>query len=201
MVRWTQAERPIARFVTKGTSDLGFLDQEVAKLLATNPDTEFKVQNRDLCVEALRTFKQLSNQLLLSEFRRTLGPLGQSLPIMISGVAVSVLPHVILEGITKRKGERVVGGVKFSFPKTHPLSDKSAEYLSVLIHWHCEQFLGRLGRPDMRLCQAVDVPTATVFVPPKTYKRRRHHIQEACHEIIQRWPNVPAPNGYIEADR
>lgn len=200
MVRWTQAERPIAQFVTKGTSDLGFLDHEVAKLLATNPDTDFKIQNRDLCVEALRTFKQLSNQMLLADFRRTLGPMRQSMPIPISRVVVSVLPHVILEGVT-RKGEKVVGGVKFSFPKSHPLSEKAAEYLSTLIHWHCEHFLTNLGRPDMRLCHAVDVPTATAFVPPRTYKRRRQNIQEACHEIVQRWPNIPAPRGYVESDR
>lgn len=199
MIRWTQAERPIARFVTKGTTDLGFLDGAIADLLATSPDTDFKKQNRDLCIEALSTFKQLSNQMLFADFKRTLGPTSKSMPVVINGVTVSVLPHVILEGVTK-KGDKVVGGIKFSFPKSHPLNEKTAGFLSALIHWHCELYLQDLGKPDMRLCHAVDVPTATAYVPPATYKRRRQQLQEACHEIVQRWPNVPPPNGYIEAD-
>lgn len=199
MVRWTQAERPIAQYVAEGSSELGFLDREIEKLQATDPDTEFKTQNRDLCVEALETFKQLSNQLLLTDFKRSVGPTRQSMPIAINGVVVSVLPQIILESMT-RKGEKVVGGVKFSFPKSHPLKETSAEFLSTLVHWHCEEHLSTLGRSDMRLCYAVDVPTSTVFQPPKTYKRRRQYIQEACHEIVQRWPNVPAPTGYTEAD-
>ncbi|MEX2616966.1 MAG: hypothetical protein WD767_12800 [Alphaproteobacteria bacterium] len=200
MVRWTQAERPVSQFVTKGTSDLGFLDNEIDKLNTLTPDTDFKIQNRDLCVEALQNFKLLSNQMQFTDFRRSLGPMQRGMPIHMNGVDVSVLPQVILEGVT-RKGDRVVGGIKFSFPKTHPLIETAAGYLSTLIHWHCEQHLGNLGRADMRLCHAVDVPTATAYNPPATYKRRRQHLVEACNEIVQRWPNVPPPTGYIEVDK
>jgi hypothetical protein len=192
MVRWGRAERPVAQFVAQGQSDLGFIDRHIEILSAETPDTEFKLQNRDLCVAALESFKLLSNQLDFTKFKRTLGPMHQSMPISINGVDVSVLPQVLLQGVTQ-KGTRVIGGVKFSFPKTYPLNSDSADYLSVLIHWHCEHHLSHLGKPDMRLCYAVDVPTATVFQPPKSYKRRRQQIEEACHEIMQRWPNIPAP--------
>lgn len=194
-VRWTQAEGPAAQFVANGTTDLSFIDKAIAKLAAVDADTEFKIQNRDLCVEALEKFKLLSNQLAFAEFRRSRGPSNKSMPITINGVAVSVLPHVVLEGVTQ-KGERVVGGVKFSFPKTHPLNEISAGYLSALIHWHCEEYLPQLGRADMRLCHAVDVPTSTVFKPPNSYKRRRQYLVEACAEIAQRWPQVPPPKNH-----
>lgn len=192
MARWGRAERPVARFVAQGQSDLSLIDKEIETLLAETPDTEFKIQNRDLCVSALESFKLLSNQLDFKEFKRTLGPM-QSMPIPINGVSVSVLPQVLLQGVTQ-KGTKVVGGIKFSFPKSHPLDSVSASFLSVLIHWHCEFHLPHLGKPDLRLCQAVDVPTATVFPPPKSYKQRRQQIEEACHEIMQRWPNIPSPS-------
>ncbi|QEX24359.1 hypothetical protein FRZ61_43000 [Hypericibacter adhaerens] len=192
MVRWRKAERPVALFVAQGQSDLKIIDEHIARLAAENPDTEFKIQNRDLCIAALKSFKLLSNQLSFEKFKKSLGAMQQSMPIPINGVDVSVLPQVVLQGTTQ-KGTKVVGGIKFSFPKTHPLNAASAEYLSVLIHWHCECHLSKMGKPDLRLCHAVDVPTATMFEPPKSYKRRRQHIEEACHEIVQRWPNVPPP--------
>lgn len=199
MVRWGKAERPISQFVARSLTDLAFIDDHIAALAAENPDTDFKLQNRDLCIAALQSFKLLSNQLDFSKFRRSLGPMQQRMPIIIGGIEVSVLPQVILHGIT-RSGTEVVGGVKFSFPKTYPLNKKSAEYLSALIHWHCEEHLSQMGKPDLRLCQAVDVPTSTVFKPPESYKRRRQHIVEACTEILQRWPNVPPPEGQQIAD-
>src|SRR5690606_27667692 len=129
-----------------------------------------------LCIAALTSFKLLSNQLMFEKFRKSLGIMQKSMPIPINGVAVSVLPQVVLQGVTQR-GVKVVGGVKFSFPKTYPLNPTTAEYLSVLIHWHCEHHLSKLGKADLRLCYAVDVPTATVFEPPTSYKRRRQHIE------------------------
>ena len=193
MVRWGAAERPIAQFVAQGNSDIGFIDKHIDQLLKQNPDTEFKQQNRDLCVGALKSFKLLSNQLDFTKFSTSLGPTQKSLPVPISGVDVSVLPQVLLQGITKN-GTRIVGGVKFSFPKTYPLDGESAAYLSVLVHWHCEYHLAPMGRADLRLCRAIDVPTATAFAPPKSYKRKRQQLEEACNEITQRWPNVPPPD-------
>lgn len=199
MVRWGAAERPVAQFVAQGGTDLGFIDKHIETLRKQTFDTDFKNQNRDLCVAALESFKLLSNQLDFTKFSASLGPMQQSLPVPIHGVNVSVLPQVLLRGVTQ-SGKRIIGGVKFSFPKSHPLNTVSADYLSVLVHWHCEYHLANLGKPDLRICRAVDIPTATKFDPPASYKRRRRHIEEACDEIMQRWPNVPPPLNNHEED-
>jgi len=198
MVRWTQAENPVTQFVTQGSTDLSIIENQIQKLQALNLDTEFKIQNRNLSVEALQKFQLLSNQLDLSKFNRHSGLSNKGARISINGVEVSVFPQVILEGVTK-KGEKVVGGVKLSFPKSFPINAKSAEFLSTLIHWHCEVFLSNFGKPDLRLCYAVDIPTANVFKPPTTYKRRRQQLAEACKEIVQRWDKVDPPTGYDES--
>lgn len=197
MARWVQAERPIARFVADSSTDLGIIDQDIAALSEETPDTEFKIQNRALCIEALESFKHLSNQLSFPTLTRMIGPFQKNMPIPVNGVAVSVLPQVLLSGVTS-KGTKIVGGIKFSFPRSFPLTQESAGFLAVLIHWHCEHFLAKMGKADLRLCYAVDIPTSNIFTPPQTYKRRRQQIQEACHEIAQRWPNLPEPNGYQE---
>jgi hypothetical protein len=197
--RWAKAEKPVTQFVVSGATDLGFLDLQIDILNSEEPDTEFKLQNRDLCVEALTNFKLLSNQMDFAKFKLTAGPTKKRMLIDVNGVSVSVLPHIILEGIT-RKGDHVVGGIKFSFPKTKPLVEESANFLSILIHWHAEEYLADKGKPHIRLCHAIDIPTATVFEPPKTYKRRRQQLQEACNEIVQRWPNVEPPRGYVEGE-
>lgn len=192
IARWGQAERPISNFVASGSTDLSTIDNEISRLISLNPDSEFKEQNRDLCVDALQSFKLLSNQLPFDRFTRGRGALQQKMLIPINGVDVSVHPQVIFEAVN-RKGTKLVGGVKFSFPKSNPLNQSMADYVSALVHWHCEEFLSSKGKPELRMCYSVDMPTSTVFEPPKTYKRRRQQIAEACSEIVQRWPKLPPP--------
>ncbi|MBE0533116.1 MAG: hypothetical protein IH626_20025 [Rhodospirillales bacterium] len=197
LARWGQAERPIAKFIGESQTDLSTIDQEISKLISIQLDTDFKAQNRDLCVEALKSFKLLSNQLSFPNIDKILGPLGTKMTIIINGVEISVLPQIILSGKTT-KGTKVVGGIKFRFPKSFPLNEKSAGYLASLVHWHCEYHLQHLGKPEVRICYAVDIPKSTIFDPPESYKRRRQQLQEACHEITQRWPNIPPPPNYQE---
>jgi hypothetical protein len=194
---YSRAESSIARFVASGATDLSIIDDRIRELESETYDSEGKEQNRDLCVEALRRFRLMSNRLPLTGFNCSKGPTNVDMKVLVSGVEVSVLPQILIEGST-RSGKRIVGGVKFSFPKGAPLNETTAGFLSTLVHWHCCEYLSDRGDPNMKICFSVDVPTSNVFTPPKTYKRRRQQIEEACRQISWQWDNVVPPTGYRE---
>jgi len=107
--------------------------------------------------------------------------------LQLHGVDVSIQPDVLLQGRDDR-GRDVVGAIKLHFPKTHPLTPASAEYVATMLHVYLREVATVRAEPS--LCVVVDVFSGTIVHAPRAYRRRLRDIGAACQEISMAWPRV-----------
>lgn len=107
----------------------------------------------------------------------------------LEGVTVSIKPDLMLRGVDAR-GRTTYGAVKLHFPKAHPVSEVSAQYVATLLKVHLREAFGRAVRIDPECCIAVDVFRGTKVTAPRADRRRLRDVAAACQEIRRVWPQV-----------
>jgi hypothetical protein len=107
--------------------------------------------------------------------------------INVQGVDVSVVPDLVLEG-QDRRGRPQVGAVKLHFPKSHPHTEASAEYVATVLRIYAMTAMEGRGKTLADACIVIDVFSGRVMSAPRGYKRRWRELSAACEEIQRAWP-------------
>lgn len=187
VIRYNEAEKPIARFLSGGTTDYSVLTNAIANLEASPTHTDYQEQKKALNIEAIRGFMGLLNQLNFNGFKLSLGRHDPT-DLHVEGVDISVRPEVIASAT--KAGRQIIGGIKLSFSKTYPHTRASGQLVGTLIHWYAETHLNDFGTAHHSLCQVIDVPSSLIHMCPRAIKNRRRDIAAACEEIASRWDSL-----------
>jgi hypothetical protein len=188
VARYTEAKDAIAAFLASGATDESIIITAIAKLIASEPKSDWDAQRIDLCAEALGSILDFEAFDFLAGMKAEIGP-SEPPKLNIAGVAVSVRPEVLLHG-TDRLGAPIRGGIKLHLGKTVPLEEESALYVATLLHRFLSDAMPGEGRPALGKCAVLDVFARKAFFAPRSYTRRRRDIDAACEEISRAWGAV-----------
>jgi hypothetical protein len=139
------------------------------------------------CAEAVLRFLDLEPDLDLHGMTPVHVPVHDALDV--HGVHVSVYPDLVLEGHDLR-GRPQVGAIKLHFPKAHPHTEASAEYVATVLRVHAREVMAQRGTVREEACLVVDVFARRVVGAPHGYVRRWRDIGAACEEIRRAWPDA-----------
>lgn len=182
-IRYQDARENITGFLANNMVDeAGFLEA-AQDLRDTIGGTEFSLQDKRNSADAMENFLEVSDSISLDGLVAEKVDKTTSSVIEFAGVDVSIRPDVILKD--KETGD-VKGAVKLHFPKTTPLTEKSAPYVAAVLKVY-------LGAEDAdshiqpENCYVIDISTKKVFKAGKAHKNRIRDIEAACEEIEARW--------------
>ncbi|MDA8326168.1 MAG: hypothetical protein M0033_08105, partial [Nitrospiraceae bacterium] len=148
--------------------------------------TEWEESNKQLNTELLNGLLDLPDLLDIETYE--VAPIADISQIMcIANVDVSVRPEILLK-VTNKKAESI-GALKFYLPKSYPLNQAAAEYVATIIHNFMEKNYQE-NTIDYRHCFVFDVPTGELYQAPRSFRRRRQEVLEACMEIADRWDRI-----------
>jgi len=156
-------------------------------LVSAKHETDYQRHSANGCAEAVLRFLDLEPGLDLQGMRAI--HLLRHERLDVSGVSVSVVPDLVLQGRDAR-GRATMGALKLHFPKTHPHTPMSAQYVATLLRMHAKETMGTRGRVREDACVVVDVFAGQVVTAPRGYIRRWRDIGAACEEIRQAWPGA-----------
>ena len=176
-----------SRFLESNPLDAAIIYAAIDEILARAPGTEWDEQNKSLNVDLLTNLVDIPDLLPLEGLRMIAMPNVQN-DLEIAGVTVSVRPEILLTGTIR--GRDVMGALKLYLPKSYPLDQTTADYITTTVHQHLSTFPQLDAEIDYRLCLVADVPTRTVYAAPRSFTRRRNDIEAACEEIAARWPSI-----------
>jgi hypothetical protein len=76
------------------------------------------------------------------------------------------------------------------FPKTEPLDEEQANYISAMMHSFCESHLWKHGQPFGGHCMVIDLASAKVYPGVRAVKARMKDVANAWGQIATLWPGV-----------
>lgn len=167
--------------------DVRELDAYISSWRARRSMTRFESQNNRLCIEALSAFRLI---LARGEFNGMSFMQGISEAYLhVSGVDLSIRPDLLIRG-------QEPGALKLYIVSSIPLVPDvgrrhgSASYAPAMLHWWTQHSLR--GAPTEN-CLVVDVFAGAIYRAPERYTTRRSAIEDACEEIVARWPSITDP--------
>jgi hypothetical protein len=177
------AAEAIAQFIAGGMADLGILEKKAKTLGAENPTSVWHARRNTGNIDALENFEAMLDDIDLKGATPSLGA-HQAPPISYAGVDVSVRPDVILELNGK------VGGIKLHFPKSNPLNQDAAGYVSAMTFEYCKLHLTTKGTSVGNFCMVIDVASGKFFPGATSTKARLKDVAAACGEVFALWPSI-----------
>lgn len=181
--RYSDARAEIVQFLASGMGDESSLVAAAKRLRLDDSGTEFAQQDRLASAEAIENFLEASDQIHLEDLVVVPVESSASETMQIGGVSVSMRPDAYLKDPATGQ---LRGAIKLHFPKTTPLSQKSAEYVGAATKVFLQQEK-KSPIVDHRKCYVVDVSTRSVFTSPKSHARKMNDVAAACEEIDARW--------------
>jgi hypothetical protein len=186
---YDDASESIALFIAGGMSQPSILQNRIT-LLGQAPANTVWQQRRNLSnIEAIETFMDMLDYIDLSGITCRLGE--HSPPrLPIRNVDVSVRPEVILSRVAAKEAGQLIGALKLHFPKTNPLSEEAAGYVSAIAARFCDNYFADEGTADSRLCCVVDLASAKVYPGVKSTTKRLKDVDAACDQIFNLWDAI-----------
>lgn len=165
-------------------------------VIANGDASTFKMNDAQLCIEAINSFSAISGNKELSAI--TFQPTQARLPnLQIEGVDVSINPDLI--SYRAKPLGQCVGGVMFQTSKAVAAANWRADHsrnVSTLLWLLAERHLSALGEIDRKLCLTIDVFGKTITPAPANYKRKINDLEAACAEISALWDRIPVPQDF-----
>jgi len=185
---YDDATEAISQFIAGGMEKPSILESRINVLGQTPINTPWQQRRMLGNIEAIETFMGMMDDLDLSGLTYRLG--SHSPPKMpIRNVEVSVRPEVILSRSSAKAGKQV-GALKLHFPKTNPLSEEAAGYISAISARFCDTHLPDEGEPDSRLCFVLDLASANLHPGVKSVRQRLKDADAACEQIFNLWDTI-----------
>lgn len=178
----------ISLFLSKNMEDINILERKTESLDQQPAEKVYEYRRISNNIDAIETFMDMLDDI---DFKGGSPRLGQHAPptMKIRNVAISVRPEVVLTGTGKSK-TAFVGGIKLHFPKTFPLPEDAAGYISAAMQMYCSHHLSNDGVPYAPYCQVIDIASGTVWPGVQSIKQRTRDIENACQQIAALWPTI-----------
>jgi hypothetical protein len=184
---YREAGEAIARFLAGDMKENSILDNAISLLSQKVAPNVYETRRIAGNIDAIETFGSMLDDIEYGGATAKLGT--QSSPhLVVQGVEVSVRPEVTLH--SKSKTTELVGGIKLHFPKTEPLDQEQADYVSAMMHSFCQSHLWKHGQPFGGHCMVIDLASAKVYPGVKSVKQRLKDVGNACGQIAALWPGV-----------
>lgn len=184
---YRDAAEAISSFIGGNMVDLGILDRATARLLQAPSSNIQQDRQKSANVDAIETFAGMLDDIDLKGATPSLAP--HTAPhVNVGGVAVSVRPDIILR--CEKKGSPLVGALKLHFPRSEPLDDEQAGYVSAMLHRYLSDHMLDDGTASTAHCVVIDVASATFHPGVASVKKRMNDIQGSCGHIAQLWPSI-----------
>ncbi len=185
VARYREASETMISFLERGATDDAIIYRAIDELTQKAVCTEFQEQDRDLNIEALESFLDMTDTINLDGLQCYRGEL-EPPRLSIAGVSVSVRPEVILTS-RNRAGERVVGSLKIYLTKSYPLTNEAGAYIGTVLQQYASQYLKQFGIAEYHFFHTLDVFDMKIHTAPRSYRRRQSEIEAACEEIARAW--------------
>ena len=185
---YKEAAEAISKAIVTERDTIADLEKTITNLGARNPNTVYESRMINGNIDSIETFIDLVGEINLGGFTPKLGA-HSAPPLVIHGVNISVRPEITLHG-EKRNGEKMVGAIKLHFPKSFPLSDIAAEYISTCVQLYCRDHLAELGTPSHAHCFVIDMASGKVHPGVKAIKARTRDVEDYCRQIATIWPTI-----------
>jgi hypothetical protein len=188
VARYTDAYAAIREFLSNGGTDLSILERAASRLESASSTSEWQEQDRQLSLEALEAFLDLTDSLDLGGFKAVAADPDPP-QLSIAGVSVSVRPEIVLQG-ARPDGSSAAGAIKLCISKNSPLGSDAGLYVATTVHQYLTDCLRPGGFPEPHACMVIDIFAREIHIAPRSFKRRRADIEAACEEISRAWPAV-----------
>ncbi len=170
-----------------GRADRVALLERMEALVSKEHESNYARHQANGCANAVLHFLDLEPRLDLLGMKPVHVPEHDKLDVR--GVDVSVYPDLVLEGYDRR-GKPTVGAIKLHFPKSHPHTEASAQYVATMLRMHAMEAMHDRGKVREDSCFVIDVFAGRIVSAPRGYIRRWRDIGAACEEIRRAWPEV-----------
>jgi len=180
------ARAAIVDFIV-GNIDRADLLRRTEQIVSGPHESSYAMHQAHGCAEAVLHFLDLEPRLDLRGMTPVIVERHEKLDV--EGVDVSVYPDVVLVGHDDKE-RPIVGAIKLHFPKSHPQTEATAEYVATLLRMHAHLRMADRGKVREDACIVVDVFAGQVRTAPRGYRRRWRDIGAACEEIRRVWPTV-----------
>jgi hypothetical protein len=191
---YKEATEAISRCIASGLEDLEVLDRAIS-LLEQSTSEKIGTQRRiEANIDAMEAFQGMAGNIRLEGADLSLG---ESSPQKLScqNVEISVRPEILLTkpGRSKRT---LIGALKLYFPKTFPLTEDAAGYISAVLQEWSKTFLADAGTTSPPLCFVIDVGAQRVWPGVAATAQRMRDLQSYCRNILALWPTItPGADG------
>lgn len=185
---YDDAMEAISLFIAGGMENPAILESRIKVLEQTPVNTTWQQRRTLGNIDAIETFMGMIDDVDLSGLACQLGSHNPP-KLPIRNVEVSVRPEVILSR-PATKGGQLIGAIKLHFPKTNPLSEESAGYVSAISAHYCAAHFADNGTADSRLCMVVDLASECVYPGVKSTKARLKDVDAACEQIFNLWDTI-----------
>lgn len=153
-VYYREAQEAVTSCVASNLEDVADVERQINILNQQRPETVGTQRRLAANVDALEAFLLMLDNINFAGARPELGA-NDAPRLMVRNVAISVRPEIILR--TEGRSGPLVGAVKIHFPKTNPLTEAGAGYLSAVLQEWCAVHMAEAGTPSGPLCYVVDV--------------------------------------------
>jgi hypothetical protein len=188
VIYYKDAQEAIAKLIADGMEDVGALERQIRTLDQREVVTVYDSRRVAGNIETIETFLAMLDDVGLKGGSARVGD--NSLPRMtIAGVEVSVRPELVISE-QGAKGRTLIGGAKLHFPRTNPLTEEAAGYVSAVTQMYCEDCLHGEGTPFGPYCPVIDVASGRFWPGARSIADRKKEIEQACAHIAALWPTI-----------
>jgi hypothetical protein len=114
---------------------------------------------------------------------------GDNEKLNIEGVEISVYPDLIIRG--KKRGKKIVGGIKIHISKNNPLTKEAGENISTVLKDFITKTVARTDeKVDNKICLSIDLFGNSVTEAPKSFKTRMKNVHASCKEFAMWWDKL-----------
>lgn len=187
---YKEAGEAISLCIASNLEDQSSLERALLILNQRTPEKIGTARRISANIDAIETFMSMLDQVDLMGAKAILG--NNSAPkISRFGVDISIRPEIVLYGKGK-SGKSLAGALKLHFPRTFPLNEESAGYVSALSQEYCRTHLSADHEAFGPYCCVIDVGSKAVYPGVKATAMRMRDIDSECRNIAAIWPTITA---------
>ena len=191
VVYYREAQEAVASCIASDLENTQAVENQIQILNQQAPENVGAQRRIASNVDALEAFLGMLDDINLMGATPSLGA-NDAPKLRLQNVDISVRPEIILR--SENRSGPIIGAMKIHFPKTNPLNELSAGYVSAVLQEWALANLSAESVPQGQLCSIVDVGSQSFYEGVRATRRRLQDIQDACATIAALWPTI-AQNG------
>ncbi|EGJ19622.1 hypothetical protein RSWS8N_15719 [Cereibacter sphaeroides WS8N] len=187
VVYYREAQEAVSSALASELSNLAVVERQIDILNQQAPDSVGTQRRLAANVDALEAFMEMVDRISFGGARPRLGE-NDAPKLRMRNVDISVRPEIIL--VAEGRSGPLVGAMKVHFPKTNPLDDRTAGYVSALLQEWATANLHEEGQVSGLFCSVIDIGSRCHHEGVRATRQRLRDLEEACETIHALWPTI-----------